>query len=40
MRQAIYNISITILSVTPVFSVSIEKFTRPVKMLAKKKNPS
>ena len=40
IRQAMYSTNITILSVTPALSVSTEKLTKPVRMLAKKKNPS
>ena len=40
IRQAIYNTSIITLRVAPVFSVSTKKLTRPVNILAKRKNPS
>ena len=40
IRHAMYKISTIRLSVAPVFSVSTKKLTRPVKMLAKRKNPS
>ena len=35
-----YSVSIITLSVGPVLSVSTEKLTKPVKMFAKRKNPS